>query len=453
MRPIDAGGGAARVPGVSREDKQSEEGRAKREDEDAREAETSGDDEPSKARASESEDEAAQRVAAALGVSGEEDASIEGGDAAAETSDEDEKEEAAKPNRASRRREDALARRKKRVGGAAATEDDAALPRDKNARAKELLKRRREQADAAERRPVASSLDAGEMVDDALARSASAITKWLKTNVGVLQWVVLAAIVGAGGYAFWSSRSDKKLGDASSDLFTGVAANRGLVMEEDKRPDDQKEIDPTRVFKNEADKTQAALDAYGKVIDKHGGTGAALLARLGQGGTYLEKRDWDKAIEAYSSVLSSPLAAADPDVKGRATEGIGYAKEGKGDLDGAMASFKELAGIDVKGYKDLATYHEARVLFAKGNKDKAKEVLKPLDEKLALPSKEPEPLEYLKGAVHDLMVQIDPTTAAAQQPAFGGGASPPLPADIQEKARRMVEEAQKKAAQQQGGTP
>ncbi|MDC0745235.1 tetratricopeptide repeat protein [Polyangium mundeleinium] len=439
---------------MSREDKQSEEGRAKREDEDAREAETSGDDEPSKAHASESEDEAAQRVAAALGVAGEEDASIEGGDAAAEPDEgEKEEEEAAKPNRAARRREDALARRKKRVGGATAAEDDAALPRDKNARAKELLKRRREQADAAERRPVASSLDAGEMVDDALARSASAVTKWLKTNVGVLQWVVLAAIVGAGGYAFWSSRSDKKLGDASSDLFTGVAANRGLVMEEDKRPDDQKEIDPTRVFKNEADKTQAALDAYGKVIDKHAGTGAALLARLGQGGTYLEKRDWDKAIEAYSSVLSSPLAAADPDVKGRATEGIGYAKEGKGDLDGAMASFKELAGIDVKGYKDLATYHEARVLFAKGNKDKAKEVLKPLDEKLALPSKEPEPLEYLKGAVHDLMVQIDPAAAAAQQPVFGGGAPGALPADIQEKARRMVEEAQKKAAQQQGGTP
>ncbi|MDI1437382.1 tetratricopeptide repeat protein [Polyangium sorediatum] len=438
---------------MSREDKQSEEGRAKREDEDAREAETSGDDEPSKAHASESEDEAAQRVAAALGVAGEEDASIEGGDAAAEPDEGEKEEEAAKPNRAARRREDALARRKKRVGGAAAAEDDAALPRDKNARAKELLKRRREQADAAERRPVASSLDAGEMVDDALARSASAVTKWLKANVGVLQWVVLAAIVGAGGYAFWSSRSDKKLGDASSDLFTGVAANRGLVMEEDKRPDDQKEIDPTRVFKNEADKAQAALDAYGKVIDKHAGTGAALLARLGQGGTYLEKRDWDKALEAYASVLSSPLAAADPDVKGRATEGIGYAKEGKGDLDGAMASFKELAGIDVKGYKDLATYHEARVLFAKGNKDKAKEVLKPLDEKLALPSKEPEPLEYLKGAVHDLMVQIDPAAAAAQQPAFGGGAGAPLPADIQEKARRMVEEAQKKAAQQQGGTP
>ncbi|TKD08584.1 tetratricopeptide repeat protein [Polyangium fumosum] len=438
---------------MSREDKQSEEGRAKREDEDAREAETSGDDEPSKAHASESEDEAAQRVAAALGVAGEEDASIEGGDAAAEPDEGEKEEEAAKPNRAARRREDALARRKKRVGGTAAAEDDAALPRDKNARAKELLKRRREQADAAERRPVASSLDAGEMVDDALARSASAVTKWLKANVGVLQWVVLAAIVGAGGYAFWSSRSDKKLGDASSDLFTGVAANRGLVMEEDKRPDDQKEIDPTRVFKNEADKAQAALDAYGKVIDKHAGTGAALLARLGQGGTYLEKRDWDKALEAYASVLSSPLAAADPDVKGRATEGIGYAKEGKGDLDGAMASFKELAGIDVKGYKDLATYHEARVLFAKGNKDKAKEVLKPLDEKLALPSKEPEPLEYLKGAVHDLMVQIDPAAAAAQQPAFGGGAGAPLPADIQEKARRMVEEAQKKAAQQQGGTP
>ena len=441
---------------MSREDKQSEEDRAKREDEDAREAETSADDEPSKARASDpaeegASDEAAQRVAAALGVAGEEDASITEGEAAAEP--EEGEKEAAKPNRAARRREDALARRKKRVGSAAAAEDDASLPRDKNARAKELLKRRREQADAAERRPVASSLDAGEMVDDALARSASAVTKWLKTNLGVLQWVVLAALVGAGGYAFWSSRVDKKLGGASSDLFAGVAANRGLVMEEDKRPDDQKEIDPTRVFKTEAEKTQAALDAYGKVVEQYAGTGAALLARLGQAGTYLERREWDKALEAYAAVLASPLAAADPDVKGRATEGTAYAKEGKGDLDGAMASFKELSGIDVKGYKDLATYHEARLLFAKGNKDKAKEVLKPLADKLAMPSKDPEPIEHLRGAVQDLMVQIDPSAAAAQMPAFGGGAQGPLPADIQEKARRMMEEAQKKAAQQQGGTP
>nr|WP_240806634.1 tetratricopeptide repeat protein [Polyangium spumosum] len=288
------------------------------------------------------------------------------------------------------------------------------------------------------------------MVDDALARTASAVTKWLKANVGVLQWVVLAAIVGAGGYAFWSSRVEKKLGNASEDLFAGVSARHGLVMEEDKRTDEEKENDPTRVFKTEAEKAQAALDAYTKVIEQYAGTGAALLARLGQGATYLDKREWDKAIEAYSSVLASPLAAADPDVKGRATEGIAYAKEGKGDLDGAMASFKELSGIDVKGYKDLATYHEARLLFAKGNKDKAKEILKPLSDKLALPSKEPEPLEYLKGAVQDLMVQIDPSAAAAQVSPFGGGG--PLPADIQEKARRMMEEAKKKAMQQ-GGTP
>ena len=64
--------------------------------------------------------------------------------------------------------------------------------------------------------------------------------------------------------------------------------------------------------------------------------------------------------------MRSALAAADPDVKGRAIEGLAFAKEGKGDLDGALASFKELSGIDVKGYKELATYHEARVLLAQG---------------------------------------------------------------------------------------
>ncbi len=146
----------------------------------------------------------------------------------------------------------------------------------------------------------------------------------------------------------------------------------------------------------------------------------------------------------YGEVLASPLAAADPDVKGRATEGIAFAKEGKGELDAALASFKELGAIDVKGYKELATYHEARVLFAKGDKAKAKELLEPLNTKLTTPTPEPQPLGYLKGAVSDLMTQIDPSaaSAAANKPPPG---KMPTPQELQDMARRAQEAIEQKA--------
>jgi predicted negative regulator of RcsB-dependent stress response len=457
---IDASGGAARVPGVSRQDKQpeEEEDRAKREDEDARAAERSEDaDEASAERDEEgASDEAAQRIAASLGVSGEDArAAADGGagEAEAQAEAEADEEEAAKPNRALRRRDEALARRKKRAGGGAVAAEDPeeVLPRDKNARAKELLKRRREQAAAADRK-APSQLAAGEMVDDALARTTSAATKWLKENFQVLQWVILAGLVGVGGYLFYSSQAEKKSGNASSLLASAVMADQGQVAAEDPRSEEQKEFDPTRYYKTPEERADAALKAYGQVVDQFGGSGAALLARLGQAGIFLEKRDYDRAIEAYSAVLASPLAAADPDVKGRATEGLGFAKEGKGDLDGAIATFKELGGVEITGYKDLSMYHQARLLFAKGDKDKAKELLKPSYDKFSVPAKEPQPLQFVAAAVRDLYGRIDPASVQAV-PQLGGGAAPMQmdPAELQERARKAIEEATKRS-QQPGGT-
>jgi tetratricopeptide (TPR) repeat protein len=388
-------------------------------------------------------DEAAQRVAKALGVSDDEGEAKEG--AEGESEDKPEEAEAAKPNRAVRRREEALARRKKRAASeGASASDDEGLSKDKNARAKELLKRRREQAASAAKAPVANSLDASEMVDDALARSTAAIGKWFRNNVQVIQWIVLIGVVGAGGYVLYNMRTEKKAGEASAKLMAGVAAERGIVLEEDKRSDDEKEFDSRKVFKSTGERAEAALGSFSKVVEQHGGSGAALLAKLGQGGAYLEKKEYDKAISSYAEVLSSPLAAADPDVKGRATEGTAFAKEGKGDLDGALASFKELGGIDVKGYKELSTYHEARIHFAKGDKVKAKELLEPLNSKLSLPSTDPQPLGYLKSAVGDLMTQVDPdaAAAAANKPPSG---KMPTPQELQDMARKAQEAIQQKA--------
>ncbi|WP_437682809.1 tetratricopeptide repeat protein [Sorangium sp. So ce131] len=375
-------------------------------------------------------DEAAQRVAAALGVDdADEPAAPEAAGEAAE----------AQPNRAARRREEVAARRRKKKP----TGEE--LPKDKNARAKELLARRREQA--AGRRPV--QLLPGEMVEDALSRMTSGASRWIKGNFHVLQWGFLAAVVATGGVLFYLSRSEKKDAVSSSALVSAVAADRGRVLAEDTRTDEEKELDATRTFKTAEERSDTALAAYNKVIDEHPGTGAALLAKLGQAGVLLDKKDYQHALDAYGAVVSSPLAGADPDVKGRAIEGIGFAREGKGDLDGALESFKQLEGIDMKGYKELALYHQARIHLAKGDTEKAKELLKSAHEKLQAPSTEGPSLQFLEAVVEEMLRKIDPS-AAPPRAAFGGPKGQSMtPEEIQQLIERARKNAEKKAGDEQ----
>ncbi|WP_437603412.1 tetratricopeptide repeat protein [Sorangium sp. So ce590] len=384
-------------------------------------------DAPVKEAGGEGDDDAAQRVADALGVNEPDEAppAEAAGEAAVE----------AAPNRAARRRDEATVRRRKKK----AAGDD--LPKDKNARAKELLARRREQA--AGRRPV--QLLPGEMVEDALSRMTSGAGRWLKSNFHIVQWGALAAVVATGGLLFYLSRAEKRDAVSSSALVAAVAADRGRVVAEDTRSEEEKELDATRTFKTAEERSDTALAAYNKVIDEHGGTGAAILAKLGQAGVLLDKKDYAHALDAYSAVVSSPLAGADPDVKGRAIEGIAFAREGKGDLDGALASFKELEAIDMRGYKELALYHQARIHLAKGDSDKAKELLKSAHEKLQAPSAEGRSFQFLEAVVEEMLRKIDPA-AVPPRAAFGGPKGQTMtPEEIEQLIRRARENAEKKA--------
>ena len=397
---------------------------------------------------------AAHRVADALGVDeshdlGEIGAPLDealeraGVRTGAETETDLEAEVAA--NRAARRREEAVERRRKRRGKTSATSADESLPRDKNARAKELLKRRREQA-SEPTRPI--NLLPGEMVDDAFARSTSAAGKWLRANFGKIQWVVLAGIAAAAGFAIYTSQVEKTAAAATDALVAGITVEHGKVIAEDKRSDEEKEADPSKVYKTADERTDAALAAYRKAQAEHAGTAAALLAKLGEAGVLLDKRDWPGAIEAYNAVLASKLATADADVRGRAIEGVGLAKEGKGDLAEATASFKELQAIDERGFKELGMYHEARMLLAKGDKDKAKDLLKQIHDKLVVPTPDGKPYRYLETVVDDALRRRDPNALPTKAPVLGGDAKgSAMSADQMAKIQKMLQDAAKKKAE------
>ncbi|NUO49524.1 MAG: hypothetical protein HOV80_11775 [Polyangiaceae bacterium] len=385
-------------------------------------------------------------VAKALGVDGEE----EEGEASAK------EEPAAAPNRAARRREDALKKRRARTGGDKKTSDDEdadeavsakePLPKDKNLRAKELLKRRQEAA-ASRQSSTAVGLSAGEMVQDSLARAGGSATKFLRSHWKKLGVAIVAGVAGTAGLLYFLENRQESTGKVTDALSKAVMMENAPVLAEDKRPEEQKAADPTPVFPTGEAKAEAVLAAYTKVVDEHKGTGAAILAKFGQAGAYLDKNQADQAFSAYEEILRTELAKADVDVRARAIEGKGFALESKKDFDGAMNVFKELEGVD-KVYADLAKYHQARMLLAKGEKDKAKEIFLALKKTLEVPTLEGPQAPHLRQMVEETLHSIDPSIPRPKRQM--GGPKGTLSADEIEELRRKFEEMQKQQGEGHG---
>jgi hypothetical protein len=332
------------------------------------------------------------------------------------------------------------------------------VPEDRNeAIKKQLLKKR----DDAARRKI--PLAPGEMVDDAFARGSAAAGRWIKANSGALQWALLALVALGIAYGVYDRRTTRRAEEASAELMKAVVAEHGRVIgnRTTSSPEDDASDDPTPTFKSVDERREAALAAYRKVTAAYGTSGAGILARLGEAGILLDKRDYDGALAAYRDVRTTPLAAADLSVRGRAVEGSGLSLEGKNDLDGALKAFRELENTDTRGLKELGMYHQARILFGKGELEPAKELLKGARERLktgaAAPASEPRPFGFLESQVDDLLRRIDPTaitaTPARATPEDGRSMTPERLEQLKQQMQRQIEEQQRKKSAGQGSTP
>jgi hypothetical protein len=350
------------------------------------------------------DDDDEPRAKASAEADGEDDASDEDersdedGDADDEDDDgeQEEAEVAPKENRAARRK-------KLKV-------KEGAAPKDRNEKIrKQLLKKKL----AAEEEPEA--LTAGEMMDDALARGVAATGKWLKRNSVAVQYVLLAALVGGVGFGIYAYFSGSKAEAASGRLARAVHSDRGVV-DADPPPRKPGEEQVVAVYKTEKERADAALAGYREAEAAAKGTGAGILARLGEAGVLLDTKQYDAAIAAYREVKGSPLGAADPDVLGRAVEGIGFALEGKGDKDAAIGAFKEMESMTARGFKELGMYHQARLLAAKGEKDKALALIKAARDRIRT---DPRGFAYVDGVLEELNKTLDPEGAAKAKGGMG----------------------------------
>jgi len=325
---------------------------------------------------------------------------------------------------------------------------------------KQLLKKK----DEAVRRKV--PLAPSEMVDDALARGGASLFRWLKRNFSIIQWVIVGAGALVVAYLVYDYYAAKRADRATDELVKAVQTEHGRVVASSsaaKSSEEESPDDKLPVFKSADEKRDTALASYRKVASSYPGTGAAILARLGEAGLLLDKRDWSGALAAYGDVKASPLAAADVSVRGRALEGLGLAQEGKKDLEAALKSFRELENTDVRGLKELGMYQQARILMGRsqpGDVDKAKELLKGAHDRLksangpssnAGPFGEVHPFSFLETQVDDLLRRIDPA-ALAPPPPLPGAPGDATSANS-ESLRRLQEQLKLKLQEQQNQHP
>jgi len=314
------------------------------------------------------------------------------------------------------------------------------------------------------KRTIAVAADA-----DPLIEKTAKLSEWAKQNQKTVQIVgalIAAALLGIAGFLYIEHKHET---EASMLLTQAVDDERGRIGEPPKEDtDNPAPVDPTPLFKTFDDRREAALKKYREVESRFPKTGAAILARLAEGSLLLDKHEPDPALAAFTEVKGSPLASADQEVKGRALEGMGFANEMKALAappadapkywDEAAKNYKELENtVEVRGFKELAMYHQARVAQNSGEKDKAKELLLSLKERLNKPEEgtstvpQGPSFPYLKEVAMDRLREIDPSAAPKVAPGGGNapGGSPQLtPAQI----RKMIEDAQKKQGKS-GGTP
>jgi hypothetical protein len=280
------------------------------------------------------------------------------------------------------------------------------------------------------------------------------LSAWAQKNRAVVGYAVAAAVIAVVGSFVYLHFQKKNETDASTALAHAVADEQGLIGDPDK-DDDEGPKDPRPIFKTADARRDSALAKYKEVESKFGGTGAAIMARLAEGSILLDKHQPDDAIKAFTEVKDSPLAKVDLEIRGRALEGLGFAYELKGQTKEALGAFKELENAaDIRGFKELAMYHQARCYMTLGEKDKAKELLMSVRERISKPG-ESHPFGYLGPAVDDRIRAIDPKAIPEPQgggmPGMGGPGGKTSPAQMKQ-MQEMIRKMQEKM-KQGGGAP
>lgn len=185
---------------------------------------------------------------------------------------------------------------------------------------------------------------------------------------------VLAALAVFGGVYGVQTMRARKAAEASDALVSALDAFAAV-------PQSGEGAEPPRhgpTFASDDDRLRETSTRFRRVGERNGDARVAPLARLGLASTlYLQGR-YDEARPLFQSLLGADLAG----MEAQALEGLGFTLESQGDLDGALARFRELQSVQDGAFRDQAQFYQARVYVRKNDPEHAKELLRQIVERI-----------------------------------------------------------------------
>lgn len=201
---------------------------------------------------------------------------------------------------------------------------------------------------------------------DAFQRVGVGAESWIaqrKTAVVVGVVALLGVFFGVMLARNLSERKEEKaraaLGTAIGVLSRPIQADLPAGATEDPRP-----------FRSEQDRDQAAATALSGVLSSYPGTRAALTATLPLAATVVRLGQLDAAIGHFESYLRA--APSTEPLRTAALDGLGHAREAKGELPQALEAYERMAREESAGFEaGMGSFHRARVLALMGKKQEA----------------------------------------------------------------------------------
>lgn len=311
-----------------------------------------------------------------------------------------------------------------------------------------------------------------ELEESELGRAALRAGKWWESNQQ-MGWIAVAvaaiAIVGFLGWQYHKDTTSAAVGVLLEDAIE-IASARVVPEGEEPAADDDDEDDgeePERTFTTRAERDEAALTAYQAIVAQYPDHASSGIARLGAARALLALGRNDEAEAMYQQAFDRNGRSGV--VAWQALEGVGFAQEAAGNPTEAQATYERLGNLQDHAYEQVANYHLARLMLARGERDEARTALRELVDSLRADtvegSSEPR-FPYLLSQAEVRLRELDPSSATSAGPSLlgpggpGGGLGGQLggqlgggeggeidPAQLQELIRQFQER------QQQGGGP
>lgn len=235
--------------------------------------------------------------------------------------------------------------------------------------------------------------------DQFVTRSMEAVS-WLESNRKLVLGAVAFILVLGVAWVGWNSYAEKRRAAVTRTVSAVLEAEAAdVVAEPPPLPEGADEQDRPLTFRTEKQRNETLVRRYKRLLAAGGSTELTAFAHLGLGGVYANLGKHQDAQKEYQAVLDSSVETLAP----YALEGIMYVLEARGKKREAQAKIDELKTIQDGKFKNLASYHAARLEIADGRKAQALDMLRRLQRDLA----ETPELAYLREQTMALIGQLE----------------------------------------------